>query len=65
MTAHVLVVDDEADVEALFRQQFHREVRQGLYMLDFACRTRQHSTGSRIAPVPRSSCWSPTSICLA
>jgi DNA-binding NtrC family response regulator len=34
--ARVLVVDDEPDVEALFRQQFRREVRQGLYRLDFA-----------------------------
>jgi CheY-like chemotaxis protein len=36
MTVRVLVVDDEPDVEALFRQQFRREVRQGLYILDFA-----------------------------
>jgi CheY-like chemotaxis protein len=36
MTVRVLVVDDEPDVEALFRQQFRREVRQGLYKLDFA-----------------------------
>ena len=36
MTMRVLVVDDEPDVEALFRQQFRREVRQGLYKLDFA-----------------------------
>jgi DNA-binding NtrC family response regulator len=36
MTVRVLVVDDEPDVEMLFRQQFRREVRQGLYMLDFA-----------------------------
>jgi CheY-like chemotaxis protein len=36
MTLRVLVVDDEPDVEALFRQQFRREVRQGLYTLDFA-----------------------------
>ena len=36
MTVMVLVVDDEPDVEALFRQQFRREVRQGLYLLDFA-----------------------------
>ena len=36
MTVRVLVVDDEADVEVLFRQQFRREVRQGLYTLDFA-----------------------------
>jgi CheY-like chemotaxis protein len=36
MNVRVLVVDDEPDVEALFRQQFRREVRQGLYKLDFA-----------------------------
>jgi DNA-binding NtrC family response regulator len=36
MTARVLVVDDEPDVEPLFRQQFRRDVRQGLYRLDFA-----------------------------
>jgi CheY-like chemotaxis protein len=36
MTVRVLVVDDEPDVEALFRQQFRREVREGQYVLDFA-----------------------------
>ena len=36
MTVRVLVVDDEPDVETLFRQQFRREVRQELYALDFA-----------------------------
>lgn len=36
MTVRVLVVDDEPDVETMFRQQFRREVRQGLYTLDFA-----------------------------
>lgn len=36
MRVRVLVVDDEPDVEVLFRQQFRREVRQGLYLLDFA-----------------------------
>lgn len=36
MTVRVLVVDDEPDVETLFRQQFRREMRQGLYVLDFA-----------------------------
>jgi CheY-like chemotaxis protein len=36
MTLRVLVVDDEPDVETLFRQQFRREVRDGLYVLDFA-----------------------------
>jgi CheY-like chemotaxis protein len=36
MTVRVLVVDDEPDVETMFRQQFRREVRQGLYVMDFA-----------------------------
>jgi len=30
MSVRVLVVDDEPDVEPLFRQQFRREVNQGL-----------------------------------
>jgi CheY-like chemotaxis protein len=36
MTVRVLVVDDEPDVEALFRQQFRREFHEGLYTLNFA-----------------------------
>ena len=36
MTVKVLIVDDEPDVETMFRRQFRREVRQGLYSLDFA-----------------------------
>ncbi len=31
-----LIVDDEKDVEILFRQKFRREVREGLYELEFA-----------------------------
>jgi CheY-like chemotaxis protein len=36
MKVRVLVVDDEPDVEVLFRQHFRREMRDGLYTLDFA-----------------------------
>ncbi|MBS0641737.1 MAG: response regulator [Acetobacteraceae bacterium] len=36
MSVRVLVVDDEPDVETLFRQQFRREVRSGQFALDFA-----------------------------
>ena len=32
----ILIVDDEVDVAALFRQHFRREVRQGSYVLHFA-----------------------------
>jgi len=36
MNLLVLVVDDERDVEALFRQQFRRELRGGQFMMEFA-----------------------------
>ncbi|MBS0527045.1 MAG: response regulator [Proteobacteria bacterium] len=36
MSVSILIVDDESDVVDLFRQQFRREVRQGLYVLHFA-----------------------------
>jgi CheY-like chemotaxis protein len=36
MSVSILVVDDEADVADLFRQQFRREVRQGDYVIHFA-----------------------------
>ena len=32
----ILVVDDESDVEMLFCQQFRRELRAGLFRMDFA-----------------------------
>jgi len=32
----ILVVDDEPDVEVLFRQQFRRDLRAGRFTMDFA-----------------------------
>jgi CheY-like chemotaxis protein len=32
----ILVVDDEPDVELLFRQQFRREIRAGRFAMEFA-----------------------------
>jgi len=32
----ILIVDDEPDVMTLFRQQFRREMREGLYVMHFA-----------------------------
>jgi CheY-like chemotaxis protein len=32
----ILVVDDEPDVEVLFRQQFRRDIRDGRFTMDFA-----------------------------
>ena len=36
MSLLILVVDDEPDVEALFRQQFRRDLRAGRFIMDFA-----------------------------
>jgi CheY-like chemotaxis protein len=36
VTLLVLVVDDEPDVEVLFRQQFRRELRTGRFTMEFA-----------------------------
>jgi CheY-like chemotaxis protein len=36
LTLLILVVDDEPDVEALFRQQFRRDIRAGRFTMDFA-----------------------------
>lgn len=36
MNLLILVVDDEPDVETLFRQQFRRELKAGRFTMDFA-----------------------------
>jgi CheY-like chemotaxis protein len=36
VSVFILVVDDEPDVEALFRQQFRREIRAGRFLMEFA-----------------------------
>jgi CheY-like chemotaxis protein len=36
MNLLILVVDDEPDVEMLFRQQFRRELRAGRFTMEFA-----------------------------
>ena len=36
MNLLILVVDDEPDVEMLFRQQFRRDLREGRFAMDFA-----------------------------
>ena len=36
MSLLILVVDDEPDVEVLFRQQFRRDIRAGRFTMDFA-----------------------------
>ena len=36
MSLLILVVDDEPDVEFLFRQQFRRDLRNGRFIMEFA-----------------------------
>ena len=36
MSIYILVVDDETDVENLFRQQFRRDIRTGRFIMEFA-----------------------------
>ena len=36
MNTYILVVDDEPDVEHLFRQQFRRDIRSGRFIMEFA-----------------------------
>ena len=36
MSVYILVVDDEPDVETLFRQQFRRDLKSGRFIMDFA-----------------------------
>ena len=37
MSVYILVVDDEPDVEALFRQQFRRDLKSERFKMEFAC----------------------------
>ena len=57
MSACILVVDDEPDVEALFRQQFRRELRAQLSIMEFA-----NSANDALARVAGSNDQSPIPI---
>src|SRR5262249_44465970 len=36
VTGYILVVDDEPDLEVLFRQEFRRDLRSGRFLMEFA-----------------------------
>ena len=50
MNLLILVVDDEPDVEVLFRQQFRRELRDGRFTMEFA---QSAAAALRALPMPR------------
>jgi len=41
VSVYILVVDDEPDVEALFRQHFRRDLRSGRFQMEFALSAQQ------------------------
>ena len=49
MSVSILVVDDEADVAELFRQQFRREMRQGTTLCTSRSRERRLSVNFKTA----------------
>ncbi|MBV8766838.1 MAG: response regulator [Hyphomicrobiales bacterium] len=49
MSVYVLVVDDEPDVEALFRQQFRRDLKSGRFKMEFALSA--HEALGRVAEI--------------
>jgi CheY-like chemotaxis protein len=36
LSTYIVVVDDEPDVESMFRQNFRRELRSGRFLMEFA-----------------------------
>src|SRR6478752_8621370 len=36
LSTYIVVVDDEPDVESMFRQQFRRDLRSGRFIMEFA-----------------------------
>ena len=36
MSTYIVVVDDEPDVESMFRQNFRRDLRSGRFLMEFA-----------------------------
>ena len=53
MSFLILVVDDEPDIELLFRQQFRRDLRDGRFVMEFA--QSAHGALQRIADATNTS----------
>ena len=59
MSLLILVVDDEPDVEALFRQQFRRDIRDGRFSMDFA----QSADSALKLTQATLDCWQGRGVC--
>ena len=64
MNLLILVVDDEPDVEVLFRQQFRRDLRAGRFAMEFAQSAADSAcSASQTQETSRSFSSCPTSTC--
>ena len=52
MSTYILVVDDEPDVESLFRQQFRRDIRSGRFVMEFAASAPEALERAKTIPDP-------------
>ena len=58
MSSLILVVDDESDVEMLFRQQFRRDLRAGRFTMDFGILPSQVTAPFNTSMIPVARRWS-------
>jgi CheY-like chemotaxis protein len=52
LNTYILVVDDEPDVETLFRQQFRRDIRSGRFIMEFAMSAPEALERAKAIPDP-------------
>jgi CheY-like chemotaxis protein len=52
LSTYIVVVDDEPDVESMFRQQFRRELRAGRFVMEFALSARAALEQVKAIPDP-------------
>ena len=53
MSTYILVVDDEPDVETLFRQQFRHDIRSGRFIMEFAMSAPEALERAKAIPDPK------------
>jgi CheY-like chemotaxis protein len=52
VNTYIVVVDDEPDVESMFRQHFRRDLRSGRFVMEFALSARAALKQMRAIPDP-------------
>ena len=52
MNTYIVVVDDEPDVESMFRQHFRRDLRSGRFVMEFALSAQAALKQMRAIPDP-------------